>query len=44
MRYLIAHVKGGKVCQLDLDRLKPSARYVAKKRREGVEVEWYAIG
>ena len=44
MRYLIAHVKGGKVCQLDLDRLKPSARYVAGQLTKGVAVEWYAIG
>ena len=41
--YLIAYVRRGKVMRLDIDRMKPSERYIAQMLGKGITTEYYAI-
>lgn len=41
--YLVAYIKGGKVYRIDIELMRPSEEFIARKAAQGVTVECYTI-
>lgn len=42
-RYLHAYIRNGKVTRLELERLRPSERFIRDNEKQGITIEYYTI-
>lgn len=42
-RYLHAYIRNGKVTRLELERLRPSERFIRDNEKKGIQIEYFTI-